>query len=152
MYTQSYQTDIANQLAAQEIEFKKLTYLDQQEKEKRDLEQKFDYTYGDFTSSDPRVRKVAALRMADEIQKQYAGIPFARTTDAMANDILASIDAGKTTSQISSEIVSAIQAKPEYQTWAKTKGIIPTPKVDLMTLGGNIYKADEAGNITLALE
>jgi hypothetical protein len=43
----------------------------EEQKAEKELQQKFDYTYGDLKSTDPRIQKTAALRMAESIQEQY---------------------------------------------------------------------------------
>lgn len=88
---------------------------------KKQLQQQFEYTYWDLTSTDPTKQRIAWQRMAEAIQTQFAWMPFRRTTDEMAQDIINDINAGKTTEQISTEITQAIQNSPSYWAWASSK-------------------------------
>lgn len=101
------------------------TYTEQQKQ--KELKQQFDYTYWDLKSTNPQIQKTAALRMAQAIQTQYAGMPFRRTVDVMADDIIKEINAGKTTDQITTDITNAIQNAPAYKEWATNKWLIEKP-------------------------
>jgi hypothetical protein len=55
-------------------------------------------------------------------------MPFRRSVDVMASDIVNQINSGMTTDQITTDITNAIQNAPTYNEWAMSKGLIAKPK------------------------
>lgn len=92
----------------------------------------FDLKYGDIQSEDPRVQKVAFERMAEQIQTQYAWMPFRRDISTMASDfqteynnLVASwVSPTEAINKITTDVTNAIQNAPAYTEWATKKGLI----------------------------
>ena len=94
----------------------------------KQLEQKFAYEYWDINSTDPNIQRVAFERIAEDLQKQYAWMPFRRTISEMAMDFMNEYKNGKSLTDISKETTQAIQGSPAYKQWAITKGLTAKPK------------------------
>jgi len=95
----------------------------------KQLQQKFDYEYWDLNSTDPNVQRVAAERIAQAVQTQYAWLMFRRSVPEMSQDILNELASWKTMWEISTEITNAIQNSPTYNEWAMNKWLITKPEV-----------------------
>ncbi len=120
----------------------------------KQLQQKFDYEYWDLNSTDPNVQRVAAERIAQAVQTQYAWLMFRRSVPEMSQDILNELASWKTMWEISTEITNAIQNAPAYENWAIGKWLIAKPETNkfwFTEVWGNLYRTDDKGNIELAV-
>ena len=138
----NHKSEIDQQLQAKQLEEKWLEYqgnqafqqqntqeartYEEQQKQK-DLQTQFEYSYWDLKSTNPQVQLVAATKMAQQIQTQYAGMPFRRDVWTMANDIVNEINSWKTSEQITTEITNAIQNAPDYANWKANNTALKTP-------------------------
>ena len=95
----------------------------------KQLEQQFDMNYWDINSTDERVQRVAFERIAQDLQKQYAWMPFRRTVSEMAMDFMNEFNSWKSISDISTETTQAIQNAPAYQNWAIWQWLATAPSM-----------------------
>lgn len=94
---------------------------------KTDEQRAFDLKYWDINSTDPIAQRVAAERIAQQIQDQYEWLPFRRWVWEMAQDIVAELAQGKTIDQITTDIQNAVKSKEEYTNWLANNKALTTP-------------------------
>ena len=142
----------ANQEFQKQMTAEERAYNEQQYQ--KQLEDKFNYEYGDLNSTNPQIQRVAAERIASAIQKQYEWMPFRRDVSTMWADILNELASGKTIEQITKDITNSIQNAPTYKQWAMNKWLIAQPtstKYSFTEVWWNLYRTDDSWNIELAV-
>jgi hypothetical protein len=122
-----------------------------EQKDIRDMQMKYDYTYWDINSTDPRIRDTAIRNAMNDMYESYKDIKWIEwqaTKEAKVRDLIANWSTpAEALSQVEWEIRNSQRYK-DYIASEKAK----TQWLDYMTFNNNLYRTDNQWNITLAME